>query len=54
MSNIKFKRSMELFLKDMVGLKGLPQPKGEMLAWEPNTIWDLTRVPMYGKSLPFT
>ena len=29
MASIKFKRSMKLFLKDVVGLKkGLPQPKG--------------------------
>ena len=48
---IQFKRSMKLFLKDMEGLKVLPQPKGEMSAWEPNTIWDLTRVPMYEKAL---
>ena len=54
MACIKFKRSMKLFLKDMVGLKGLPQPKGEILAWAPNAIWNLTRVPMYRKSLPFT
>ena len=38
MASIKFKRSMNLLLKDMVGLKGLPQPKGEMLAWSPNAI----------------
>ena len=54
MASIKFKRSMKLFLKYMVRLKGLPQPKGEMSAWEPNVIWDLTRVPMYGKAVPFT
>ena len=54
MGNIKFKRSMKLLLKDMVRLKGLPQPKGEMLAWSPNEICDLTRVPMYGKALPLT
>ena len=53
MASIKFKRSMKLLLKDMVGLKGLPQSKGEMSTWAPNTIWDLTRVPMYGKSLSF-
>ena len=34
--------------------KGLPHPKGEISAWEPNEIKDLTRAPMYGKSLPFT
>ena len=53
---IKFKRSaMRLFFKDMVVLyKGLPHPKEEMSAWAPNAIHDLTRVPMYGKSLPFT
>ena len=32
--------------------KGLPHPKGEMSAWEPNAIHDLTRVPIYGKALP--
>ena len=55
MASIKFKRSMRLFLKDMAVLyKGIPHPKGEMLAWVPNAIHDLTRVPMYGKALPFT
>ena len=34
--------------------KGLPQPKGEMSAWAPISIWDLKRVPMSGKDLPFT
>ena len=38
MTIIKFKRSMMLLLLDMVGLKGLPQPKGEMSAWETNAI----------------
>ena len=33
--------------------KGLPHPKGEMSAWAPNAKLDLTRVPMYGKALPF-
>ena len=55
MTSIKFKRSMRLFLKDMKVLyKGLPCPKGEMSAWAPNAIHDLTRVPMYGKALRFT
>ena len=55
MSNIKFKRSMKLLLKEMVGLKrGLPQPKGEMSAWAPNEKEDLNRAPMYRKALPFT
>ena len=54
MAKIKFKRSMKLLFKEMVGLKGLLQPKGEMSAWAPNAIWDLTRVPMYGKAIPFT
>ena len=55
MDNIKFKRSMRLLLKDMAVLyKGIPHPKGETLAWAPNAIQDLTRVPMYGKALPFT
>ena len=55
MSSILFKRSMRLLLKDMVVLyKGLPHPKGEMSAWAPNAIWDLTRVPMYGRALLFT
>ena len=36
MANIKFKRSMKLLLKVMAVLyKGLPHPKGEMLAWAP-------------------
>ena len=34
--------------------KGLPQPKGGDLAWEPNEKMDLTRAPMYRKDLPFT
>ena len=34
--------------------KGLPQPKGEMSAWEPNAKEDLIRAPMYKKALPFT
>ena len=38
MARIKFKRSMKLLLKDMAGLKGLPQPKVEMSAWAPNAI----------------
>ena len=55
MAAINFKRSMKFLLKGMVVIyKGLPHPKGEMSAWEPNAIWDLTRVPMYGKALPFT
>ena len=45
---------MKLLLKDMVGLKGLPQPKGEMSAWAPNAKEDLTREPMYGKAPPLT
>ena len=55
MASIKFKRSMKVLLKVMVVLyKEIPHPKGEMLAWAPNAKKDLTRVPMYGKSLPFT
>ena len=55
MASIKFKRSMKLLLKVMVVLyKGLPHHKGEMSIWAPNAKQDLTRVPMYGKVLPFT
>ena len=55
MANIKFKSSVKLLLKVMAVLyKGLPHPKGEMSAWAPNAKQDLTRVPMYGKALPFT
>ena len=55
MDNIKFKRSMKLLLKVMVVLyKGLPHPKGEMSTWAPNEKLELTKVPMYGKALPFT
>ena len=37
MASIKFKRSMKLLLKVMVILhKGIPHPKGEILAWAPN------------------
>ena len=54
MASINFKRSMKLLLKVMAILyKGLPHPKGEMSTWAPNAIQDLTRVPMYGKALPF-
>ena len=49
------KKSMSLLRKDMEILyKGLPHSKGEMSAWAPNAKQDLTRVPMYGKALPFT
>ena len=54
MTSIKFKRSMKLLLKDMAGLKGTPGPKRGLTAWVPNAKHDLTRVPMYGISLPFT
>ena len=55
MASIKVKRSMKLLLKFMVVLyKGFPHPKGEMSAWAPHAKHDLTRVPMYGKALPFT
>ena len=33
--------------------KGLPHPKGKMLAWAPNAKQELTRVSMYGQALPF-
>ena len=47
--------SMKLLLKVMEVLyKGLPHTKGEMSAWEPNEKHDLTKVPMYGKDIPFT
>ena len=36
MASIKFKRSMKLFLKDMVGLKGTPGSKRGLTAWLPN------------------
>ena len=55
MASIKVKRSMKLLLKVMAVLyKGHPHPKGKMSTWEPNAKQDLTRVPMYGKALPFT
>ena len=54
MASIKFKRSMDLLLKVIAILyEGLRHCKGEMSAWEPNAIEELTRVPMYGKALPF-
>ena len=37
MVSIKFKRSMKLLLKDMVGLKGTPEPKRGLTAWVPNS-----------------
>ena len=53
--SIKVNRSMKLLLKVMAVLyKGIPHPKGEMSSWAPNVKQDLTRVPMYGKSLPLT
>ena len=54
MASIKFKRSMNLLLKDMTGLKGTPIPKRGLTAWVPNAKSELTRTPMYRKSLPFT
>ena len=50
MANIKFKRSVQLLLKDMVGLKGTPRPKRGLTAWVPNA----KGRPMYRKALPFT
>ena len=54
MASTKFKRSMNLFLKDMAGLKGTPGPKRGLTTWVPNSKGELTRTPMYRKSLPFT
>ena len=36
MASIKFKRSMKLSLKEMVRLKGTPEPKRRPIAWVPN------------------
>ena len=36
MAGIKFKRSMNLFIKDMVGLKGTPRPNRGLTTWVPN------------------
>ena len=36
MACIKFKRSMKLLLRDMVGLKGTPRPKRGLTTWVPN------------------
>ena len=36
MASIKFKRSMKFLLKDMAGLKGIPEPKRGLTAWVPN------------------
>ena len=55
MASVNFKRSMNLLLKFMAILyKGLPHPKGEMSAWEPNAKQVLTMAPMYGQAVPFT
>ena len=54
MASIKFKRSMKLLLKDMVGLKGTPILKRGLVASVPNEKKALTRTPMYRKALPFT
>ena len=37
MASIKFKKSMNLFLKDMVRLKGTPGPKRGLTEWVPNS-----------------
>ena len=51
----KFQEEYEALAQGHGGTKkGLPHPKGEMSAWAPNAIKDLTREPMYGKYLPFT
>ena len=51
----KFQEEYETLAQGHGGTKkGFPHPKGEMSAWAPNAIKDLTRAPMYGKSLPFT
>ena len=36
MASIKFKRSMNLLLKDMAELKGTPGPKRGLATWVPN------------------
>ena len=36
MDKIKFKRSMNLLLKDMAGLKGTLGPKRGLTTWVPN------------------
>ena len=36
MASIKFKRSMNLLLKDMAGLTGTPGPKRGLTTWVPN------------------
>ena len=54
MASINIKRSMKLLLKVMVGLKGTPRPKRGLIAWVPNAKRELTRTPMYQKTLPFT
>ena len=36
MANVKFKRSMNILLKDMEGLRGTLGPKRGLVAWVPN------------------
>ena len=53
MASIKFKRSMNLLLKDMAGLKGNPRPKRGLTTCA-NAKSELTTTPMYRRALPFT
>ena len=54
-SQHKFQEEYESLAQGYGGTKkGLPKPKGEISAWAPNAKCDLTRVPMYRESLPFT
>ena len=53
-SNIKFKRSMKLLLKDMEGLKRDSHNLKEASYMGTKCKKDLTRAPMYRKAIPFT
>ena len=54
MASIKCKRSMKLFLKDMVELKRDSHTLKEKCRHGNQMLKDITRAPMYGKALPFT
>jgi hypothetical protein len=44
---------MRFNIKSCISYKGLPVLRTKISAWAPNEAEDLTRVPMFGKSLPF-
>ena len=47
-------KNTRLERKVILDLQGTPDPTKKISAWAPNGEGDLTRVPMFGKSLPFS